>query len=98
MLSGFIVKTERISVDKETAAKPLSAQAESGNVKILSSCRNKDFFYSELKNFPDDSHDDIVDASSGAFNELNSGNVGQFTSKFNNDNIRKDIPTFKDTW
>ena len=98
MLSGFSVTTEKIATDKETAAKPLSSQAENGNIKILSSCRNKDSFYSEMENFPDDVHDDIVDASSGAFNELNAGNVGQFTDKFNNDKVKKEIPTFKDTW
>lgn len=95
MLSGFNVVVDKISMNKEVAARPLSSQSENGNVMILSSCRNKEFFYSELENFPDDVHDDIVDGSSGAFNELNSDNVGQFTSKFNavniNTNVNKDI-------
>ena len=98
MLSGFIVEVERIATDKETAAKPLSSQAENGNIKIMASCRNKDVFYTEAENFPEDNHDDMVDGASGAFNELNAGNVGQFTKKFNQDKIKADIPTFKDTW
>lgn len=98
MLSGFNVVVEKITMNKETAALPLSSQAEHGNVSIVAMCRNKDKFYSELENFPEDNHDDIVDAASGAFNELNAGNVGQFTSKFNQDRLKEDITTFKDTW
>lgn len=98
MLSGFHVVSERITKDKETMAKPVSAQSEAGNVKILASCRNKEIFYQEIEDFPEGSHDDCVDAFSGAFNQLNAGNVGQFTSKFNSDNIKKDTSTFKDTW
>ena len=87
MLSGFSTVVERISKDKETAARPFSSFAENGFVKILASCRNKEDFYYELENFPDDNHDDIVDATSGAFNELNAGNVGAFTDKFNTTTI-----------
>lgn len=89
LLSGFPVVIEKITKDKETAAKPLSSQAEHGNIKILASCRNKEYLYSELENFPEDAHDDTVDGASGAFNELNSSNVGNFTSKFNQSNIEK---------
>lgn len=98
MLSGFNVAVERISVNKEVAARPLSAQAENNNVKIMSYCRNKEEFYGEMENFPDDSHDDIVDGASGAFNELNAGNVGQFTKKFNDSSIDDNNQTFKDKW
>ena len=98
MLSGFVVTTEKISINKETAALPMSSQAEHGNIKILESCRNKDVFYTEMEDFPDNSHDDVVDASTGAFNELNSGNVGQFTKSFNETNIEGN-PTFnQDQW
>lgn len=98
MLSGFHVVVEKITKDKETAAKPLSSMAEHGFVKVLSTCRNKELLYSELENFPDDSHDDIVDACSGAFNELNGSNVGQFTDAFNPSNMNKDIPIKRDKW
>lgn len=97
MLSGFNVVVEKISTNKEVAAKPLSAQAENNNIKILTSCRNKEEFYNELENFPDDSHDDIVDGATGAFNELNAGNVGEFTKEFNQSTINQ-TKTFKDVW
>lgn len=98
MLSGFPVTTEKISIDKQTAAKPLSSQAENGNVKVLASCRNKELFYGQLENFPEDSFDDIVDAASGAFNELNSANVGQFTDKFNKSSMKRDNLIKKEEW
>ena len=40
--------------------------AEAGNIKVLRAPWNEDFFR-ELENFPEGSHDDIVDALSGAF-------------------------------
>ena len=52
--------------DKITRASPTSAQAEAGNIKVLRAHWNEDFFR-ELDNFPEGSHDDIVDALSGAF-------------------------------
>ena len=98
MLSGFIVSTERIATNKETAIGPMSSQAENGNVKIWSQCRNKEIYYLEMENFPDDSHDDMVDGSSGAFNELNSGNVGQFTKRFNENTINSVPQLNQDKW
>jgi predicted phage terminase large subunit-like protein len=90
MLSGFDVVVDRIATDKVTAAKPMSSFAEQLGILILSSCKNKEKLYSELENFPDDAHDDIVDACSGAFNELNADNVGEFTSAYNQDSIEND--------
>ena len=72
MLAGYHVSVETMSKDKVTRAKSLSSQAEHGFIKVLRGVWNDDFF-SELENFPEGSHDDIVDASSGAFNELNGG-------------------------
>lgn len=76
MLSGFMVKTESLSKDKVTRSKPVSAQAEWGNVMVLRAPWNEDFF-TECENFSDDpseyAHDDIVDTLSGAFNELAGG-------------------------
>lgn len=72
MLSGYIVHTRRIAVDKVTRAKPASAQAEAGNIRVLRAPWN-DVFFSELENFPDGAHDDIVDVLSGGFNELSGG-------------------------
>lgn len=68
VMAGFIVNVEKINVNKEVAAKAVSAQAEAGNIKILSSCREKQRFYNELTDFPQGRHDDVVDAFSSAFN------------------------------
>lgn len=72
MLSGYNVETETLSKDKITRAKPFSAQCEAGNIFVLRAPWNDEFF-TELENFPDGVHDDIVDALSGGFNKLSSG-------------------------
>ena len=66
MLAGFNVKPYKATKDKVTRASPVSAQAEAGNIRVLRGNWNEDFFR-ELENFPEASHDDIVDALSGAF-------------------------------
>ncbi len=69
MLRGYDVRTVTYSKDKVTRAKPVSAQAERGSIKVLRAPWNKEFF-KELVSFPEGRHDDIVDALSGAYNEL----------------------------
>lgn len=69
MLAGHDVRTETMPRDKITRAKPVSAQCEAGNVKVLRAPWNDEFF-TELENFPEGAHDDCVDVLSGAFNEL----------------------------
>lgn len=69
LLSGYDVRIRKPTTDKLTRAKPVSAQCEAGNVKVLKAPWNEDFFL-ELENFPDGKHDDQVDGFSGAFNEL----------------------------
>ncbi len=64
------MKTVKATQDKVTRALPASSQAETGNIKILQAPWNEDFFR-ELENFPEGTHDDIVDALSGAFLLLN---------------------------
>lgn len=71
-LAGYNVKTERMTANKIARAKPVSAQCEAGNIRVLRAPWNHDFF-TELENFPEGSHDDIVDVLSGAFNELCGG-------------------------
>jgi len=68
-LSGFNVAVRPVTGDKETRAKPLSAQVVAGNVKIVRGKWNEDLLR-ELEDFPEGSHDDIVDACSDAFDEL----------------------------
>lgn len=70
LLAGFVVATEKVTTDKETRAKPVSAQCEAGNVKILRGAWNDDFF-KEAEAFPTKGvHDDRVDALSVGFNKL----------------------------
>jgi predicted phage terminase large subunit-like protein len=83
LLSGYDVRIRKPTKNKVTRALPVSAQAEVGNIKVLRAPWNDEFF-TELENFPPEStkpfrvksdeeslgHDDIVDALSGAFNEL----------------------------
>ena len=66
MLSGYNVKAYKATKDKITRASSVSAQAEAGNIRVLRGFWNEEFFR-ELENFPEGSHDDIVDALSGAF-------------------------------
>ena len=71
-LAGYDVRTIVTSKDKLTRAKPVSAQCEVGNIEVLRAPWNDEFF-TELENFPEGKHDDIVDVLSGAFNELCGG-------------------------
>lgn len=72
-LSGYHVQIETVTGSKFTRAKPVSAQAEFGNVMVLRGRWNKDFF-AELENFTDNEkdydHDDQVDGLSGAYNHF----------------------------
>jgi len=57
---------------KIVRAMGLSAQAEAGNIRIVSAPWNSDWI-DELTAFPEFAHDDQVDATAGAFNKLASG-------------------------
>lgn len=54
---------------KVTRFSPFSAQAEAGNVKVIRGPWNE-MWFDCLEGFPDATHDDLVDATSRAFNEL----------------------------
>ena len=69
MLAGYDVRAIPPQGDKVTRAKGLAAQAEAGNVKLVRGDWNNRYL-STLHSFPEGAHDDEVDASSGAFNEL----------------------------
>lgn len=73
-LAGFDVHAIPPQGDKETRARPASAQAEGGNIKIVRAKWNK-IFVDELENFPKGKKDDQVDALSGAVNWLESSNI-----------------------
>ena len=68
-LAGFSVKAERVTGSKTARATPFASQWQNGNVDILLGEWN-DVYFSQLEFFPDSKHDDMVDASSDAFNEL----------------------------
>lgn len=83
LLAGYSAFAYPVTGDKATRAKPASAQAEVGNVKIVRGAWN-DTFLSEVCTFPSGQFDDQVDAFADALNELalkTSPRVAMFLSK-----------------
>ena len=80
LLAGYEVKVVSPTGEKSVRAKPASAQAEAGNVKLVRGDWN-DTFLDEVCSFPNAQHDDQVDAFADALNELALG------STFTLDNI-----------
>jgi predicted phage terminase large subunit-like protein len=78
-LDGFDVRFAPATGNKEVRAKPVSAQAEAGNVKLVRGHWNDDFVR-ELENFPEGRHDDQVDALSGAHGILSTRATGAWSS------------------
>ncbi|MGB5052678.1 MAG: phage terminase large subunit, partial [Caldilineaceae bacterium] len=71
-LDGFDVRPVLPQGDKLTRARGLAAQAYAGNVKLLRGQWN-DRWLNHMHGQPDLAHDDIMDASSGAYNILSAG-------------------------
>ncbi len=77
-LSGFTVKVLPESGDKVTRAEPFSAQwlglegMDKGNVDVLVADWNE-MYFNQMENFPQSKFKDMVDASSSAFSEIESG-------------------------
>jgi predicted phage terminase large subunit-like protein len=69
LLKGYSVVVKTVTGDKATRARPASAQAEAGNVKLLRGAWN-DLFLDEVCAFPNAAFDDQVDAFADALNEL----------------------------
>ncbi|WP_373087064.1 phage terminase large subunit [Sneathiella sp.] len=69
LLAGFRVRSQPVTGSKIVRAMPFSAQAEAGNVRLVSGPWNAAFL-AELENFPAGRHDDQVDAVCEAFNAL----------------------------
>jgi predicted phage terminase large subunit-like protein len=78
VLPGFNFHGERSTGDKVTRAKPLAAQAEAGNVKLVRGPWMKDFL-DEAEIFPHGAHDDQIDAASLALAKLARASVGTWT-------------------
>lgn len=74
LLSGYPVTTEPATNAKEVRADPFSSQVNAGNVRVVRGAWNKSYI-EELRTFPHGKHDDQVDGSSLAFNELNGAGV-----------------------
>lgn len=68
-LVGYIVKAKPVSGDKITRAEPLAAQVNVGNVVMLRAPWNQALL-DEMRNFPNGTNDDQIDALSLAFAEL----------------------------
>ena len=71
--------------DKLTRAKPLAAQAYVGNVKLAQGGWNEEYL-THMHHQPDWPHDDLMDASSGAFNAVagaGQGDVAVLAQAFN---------------
>lgn len=74
LLAGYEVKVVAPTGEKSVRAKPASAQAEAGNVKLVRGEWN-DTFLDEVCSFPNAQHDDQVDAFADALNELALGST-----------------------
>lgn len=69
VLAGFAFVGNRAAGDKETRANPVSSAAQAGNVTLVRGRWNGEFL-DEIVSFPGGSHDDQVDAVSGAISML----------------------------
>ncbi|MCK9593444.1 MAG: phage terminase large subunit [Methanoregula sp.] len=80
VLKGFDFKGVRSTGSKIERARPVSAAAEAGNIRIVKGPWNATFL-DEVTIFPNGAHDDIVDTLSGAFSDLTLGNVRNFENE-----------------
>lgn len=69
LLAGYCVKALPVTGSKETRAEPVAAQWQAGNVSVVVSDWNEEYF-SQMESFPESKFKDMVDATSDAFAEL----------------------------
>lgn len=69
LLQGIDARAVTVQRDKISRARAMSSQAEMGNVSIVAGKWNADWL-AHMHGQPELPHDDIMDASTGAFNEL----------------------------
>lgn len=69
VLRGFDFRADKVTGNKQMRADAMAAAMECGNLSLVRATWNREYV-SELLEFPQGAHDDQVDASSGAFNEL----------------------------
>jgi predicted phage terminase large subunit-like protein len=72
MMAGFDAAGVPPQGDKLSRAKPLAAQSRVGNVYLVRGKWNEEWL-KHMHHQPDWPHDDIMDGSSGAFNDLTGG-------------------------
>lgn len=89
MLSGFTVTALPVSGDKVIRAEPFASQVNVGNVMMVRGEWN-DALISEMRMFPNGSHDDQVDACSDAFSELNINAFGLLDFAHEERKLRKE--------
>lgn len=78
-LAGFSVFTDIVTGNKITRTEPFSVQWQSGNVVLMRGEWN-DMYLLQMEGFPEATHDDMVDASSDAFNMVaNYGGWGVYS-------------------
>lgn len=73
LLSGYPVSSKPVTGDKVQRARPFAAQVNVGNVLMVRGDWNQPLI-EEMRNFPNGSHDDQIDALSTAFDELTGTN------------------------
>lgn len=83
LLKGYSVKAVKPTGEKSVRARPASAQAEAGNVKLLRGPWNQAFL-DEVCVFPAGTNDDQVDAFADALNELALGTGYDYRSALAN--------------
>jgi len=77
VLKGYNFKGDRVTGDKTTRAGPLSSASEAGNVKLIKGIWNNAWL-DEAMLFPEGEHDDQIDATSGALNQLTKSDSSRF--------------------
>lgn len=74
-LAGYTVIAKTVTGDKVTRAEPVASQMNVGNILMLKASWN-DALIDELRNFPNGTNDDQVDALSDAFTESTQNTFG----------------------
>ncbi len=69
VLMGWNFQGDKVTGNKEVRANPLASQAQAGNVKLVRGTWINAFL-DEAEEFPTGSHDDMIDAASGALAKL----------------------------
>jgi len=72
VLAGYTFRGDKVTGSKEERANPVSSQAEAGNIRLVRGTWIGAYL-DEVSQFPGGSHDDQVDATSGAFSKLSGG-------------------------